>query len=338
LGRLRRRVNLKEEFRGKRIAVLAGGESREREVSIRSGSKVFSSLKRQGYDVVMIDPDENLAFNLKKEKIDVVFIALHGRYGEDGCIQGLLETLKIPYTGSGVLASALAMNKIASKRIFERLNIPTSPYYVIDPEKTLYEQVKDILNKLKMPLIAKPVSEGSSIGVEIIKKVENIEPVLARILREFKNAFVEEYIDGQEVTVGILGSGPKLRALPVLELIPRKEFYDYEAKYTPGMTEFVIPAQLSPEVTEEVQNTALRAHKALGCHGVSRVDMIVDKMGKPWVCDVNSIPGLTDLSDLPAQAQAAGISYDELIEEILESSLTREKNFTENKNPCLIRV
>ena len=292
-----------------------GGRSSEREVSLRSGKKVLASLKSQEFDAIGLDTD-NLVENLKKKKIDIVFLALHGKYGEDGTIQGLLEMYGYPYTGSGVLASALAMDKVASKRIFVAVDIPTPKFKKINNIKCC-EGVK---STFPFPVVIKPVCEGSSIGVSIVKDKNNFDKAITKALSEFDNIFIEEYIKGCEVTVGIIGSGADTVPLPVLELVSKKEFYDFEAKYNNGMTEFIIPARLPVPLYEKVQETALAAHNALGCYGVSRVDIIVSKDGVAFVHDVNTIPGLTDLSDLPAQALTAGLTYDQLILRILESA------------------
>ncbi len=306
--------------RFRKVTVIMGGKSREREVSIRSGKRVGEALKKRGYEVVFLDMDENLPWRLKETETEVVFIALHGKPGEDGTVQGLLEVMGIPYTGSGVLASSLAMNKIYSKKIWERENIPTPPYEEVG-ERDGKEEVERKAERLGLPVVVKPVSEGSSIGVEIVRERRKVWEIVRKEREEFGKVFLEKYIAGKEVTVGILGEGENLRALPVLELVPRKEFYDYQAKYTPGLTEFVIPARLPPLLYQRTQEVALKAHISLGCHSFSRVDILVAK-DIPYVHDLNTIPGLTALSDLPAQAEAAGISYEELIEEILSYAST----------------
>lgn len=316
---LDRRYKLKANFVGKRIAVLMGGKSGEREVSLRSGKGVVEVLRRQGLEVVPIDTkDEDVAEQLKG--IDLVFIALHGTYGEDGVIQGFLESLGLPYTGSGVLASALAMNKIMAKRVFVTTGVPTPEFYY-EPEEDIAKQCEAAEKLLGLPIVLKPTSEGSSLGISIVKESDELKEVASETQKQFKDIFFEKYVKGTEVTVGLLGTGKRLRALPVLELVPQKEFYDYEAKYTKGLTEFIIPARLSAELTATVQNVALKAHKVLGCRGMARVDMQIDKPGNPYVTDVNTIPGLTELSDLPAQAKAAEMSYDELVLEILASAI-----------------
>ncbi|MBU0630847.1 MAG: D-alanine--D-alanine ligase [Candidatus Margulisbacteria bacterium] len=303
-----------------KIAVLCGGRSRERDVSLRSGKRVFESLKSQGYNVIKLDLTDNLAADLKKNNIDLVYNILHGEFGEDGAVQGLLELAGIPYTGSKVLASALAMNKLAAKRLFDAANIPTPRYLPIDRETDVKTEAAKIRRIFPFPLVIKPISEGSSFGVAILKNGEGLEGVLVKSIKEYKELFVEEFIKGKEITVGIIGTGENVQALPILELVPKKEFYDFEAKYTTGLTEFIIPARLPDPLYRQAQEIALAAHKVLGCYGVSRVDMIVSHDQIPYVTEVNSLPGMTEHSDLPAEAKSAGISFDQLVEKILESA------------------
>ncbi len=309
------------KFKNKKIAVLCGGISGEREVSLRSGKRVFDSLVSQGLDAVMIDTKEDFIPRLKHEKVELACIMLHGTYGEDGAIQGLLEILGIPYTGSKVLASALGMNKIASKRVWDALNIPTPKYVVIDGSSDIDAQCKKIEKYFPFPLVVKPASEGSSLGVTILKDPEKFADVVKDTVQKYGESFIEEFIEGVQITVGILETGQDIKALPVLELRPKTDFYDYSAKYTKGMTEFIIPAGLPKQVYQHAQSVALESFRSLGCRGFARIDMIVDKDGVPYVHDANTIPGMTDLSDLPAQAAADGMSYDELVLRILESAL-----------------
>lgn len=299
-----------------------GGTSREREVSLRSGKNVLAALERKGFDAVGLDVDANIALALRKQKIEVAFVVLHGKPGEDGTVQGLLELMGIPYTGSGILASALALNKLASKKIFREEGIPTPPYAFLPKNNST--PMTAITQRLGFPLVVKPLEEGSSYGVVILRKAKEVVPALRKQHREYGDLLAEKYISGMTVTVGILGCGTGTRALPVLELVPKNAFYDLEAKYTPGLTEFIIPARLPQRHYRELQEQALRAHHTLNCHGFSRVDAIVDtKLGKPFILEVNTIPGMTNLSDLPAEANAAGISYDVLVLEMLESALLR---------------
>jgi len=307
-----------------KLGVLLGGSSGERSVSLLSGQRVSTSLRRQDYEVIDIDlVKDDWLTQLISEEVDAVFLALHGKGYEDGTIQAILSHFGLPYTGSGILASALGMNKIMSKQIFSTMQIPTPDYLKIHLEEDLKVQTQNAIEQLGLPLVVKPASEGSSLGVSIIHEPDEIYHAIEKN-RIFKDNLFEKYVQGQEITVGLIGVGDDLQALPILELIPKHEFYDYQAKYTAGLTEFVIPARLSDEVSQVAQSIALRAHQALGCHGYSRVDMIVDRLGQPFVTEVNTLPGLTELSDLPAQAAAAGISYDRLISKILDSAILRD--------------
>ena len=307
-----------------KLGVLLGGSSGERSVSLLSGQRVSTSLRRQDYEVIDIDlVKDDWLTQLISEEVDAVFLALHGKGYEDGTIQAILNHFGLPYTGSGILASALGMNKIMSKQIFSTMQIPTPDYLKIHLEEDLKVQTQNAIEQLGLPLVVKPASEGSSLGVSIIHEPDEIYHAIEKN-RIFKDNLFEKYVQGQEITVGLIGVGDDLQALPILELIPKREFYDYQAKYTAGLTEFVIPARLSDEVSQVAQSIAIRAHQALGCHGYSRVDMIVDRLGQPFVTEVNTLPGLTELSDLPAQAAAAGISYDRLISKILDSAILRD--------------
>jgi len=304
-------------LRNKIIAVLMGGISSEREVSLRSGTNCLYALKTLGYQAVAVDAQADVARRLVEVNAQVAFLAVHGRYGEDGTIQGLLEILGIPYTGSGVLASALAMNKVICKKVLGQSGVPTPPYLEIDqrtPAETLAVAVE---RGLGYPLILKPVQEGSSVGVVKITEPGFLTEAIEQGRREFGSIFAEHCVEGAEITVGVLQKKDGPFALPVLELVPKNEFYDYEAKYTAGMTEFIIPARLAPDVYAEAQRLACRVFEAVGCRGYCRVDFMVDSCGVPQFIEVNTLPGMTDLSDLPAQAKCAGISFEELVEMIL---------------------
>jgi D-alanine-D-alanine ligase len=307
-------------YRDKKIGVLMGGVSGEREISLKSGSMVLESLQSQGFHAVGIDVDRTIASKLEKEAIDVAYIMLHGRYGEDGTIQGLLEQLEIPYTGSSVLASALSMNKIIAKKIFFTEGIPTPEYIEIPRKPNIDDWIGVITERLPFPMVIKPVNEGSSLGVIIADDDSSLREGLKLDIEEYDDIFVERFIRGASVTVGILGLDKKTRALPILELRPKNEFYNYEAKYTEGMTEFICPAQLDKATTDLTQHYALMAHNCLGCRGFSRVDMQVDSSGNPFVLEINTIPGMTNLSDLPAEAETEGMDYNELVKEILKSA------------------
>ena len=301
----------------KRIAVLMGGKSAEREVSLRTGARVIGALEAQEFSVFVIDPiDLDWLDRLLSADVDIAFLALHGKGYEDGTIQGVLESFDIPYTGSGILASAIAMNKIVSKQIFETANIPTPKFFTFDPSRDVVAQCQVVADQLGFPVVVKPITEGSSIGVSMVNDVSELQRISIETAKEFGGVFFEQYISGMEISVGLLGI-EELRALPILELVPKRDFYDYEAKYTAGMTEFVIPARLLETTTELVQKIALNAHRSVGCRCFSRVDMLVGEFDQPYVIEINTLPGLTELSDLPAQAKAAGISYNQLIGQIL---------------------
>lgn len=301
----------------KRIGVLCGGMSSEREVSIRSGKKCFEAIKNLGYDnSELIIVDENIAETLKEHKIDVAYIALHGKYGEDGCIQGLLEILKIPYTGCGVLSSSICMNKEYTKRVLStNKDIPLIKSAFVKKGEDLFAKTKD----LKYPLITKPVSEGSSFGMTKVNKPEELENAYKEALKFNDDVLIEEFIDGVFVTVGVLENNGKTFATEILEILPKTDWYDYEAKYTKGMSEFVLPAKFDKDLTEKIKNISINAHNTASCSGVSRVDFMV-KDNQPYVLEINTSPGMTDTSDLPAQASVMGIDYNNLVLLILNSS------------------
>lgn len=316
-----RMEELQERLASKRVAVMLGGTSGERQVSLRSGENVLSALKRQGISSFAVDPrDEDWLERLTSGQPDAVVLALHGKPGEDGTMQGLLETLGMPYTGSGVLASAVAMNKVTTKQILLASGIPTPDYVAISPMSDARGQADAVASALGFPVVVKPTSEGSSLGVSIVHERENLGTVLVKTFYDYHSIFAERFVPGMEVTVGVLGTGRRIRALPILELVAKNEFYDYEAKYTHGLTEFHLPARLSDALTARVQEIAVNAHIAIGCHGYSRVDLRIAPDEQPFVTEINTLPGMTDLSDLPAQAKAAGIPYDELVLEILNSA------------------
>lgn len=300
-----------------RIGVLCGGMSNERDVSLRSGKNVFEALLRLGYkNAVLIDVDENIAETLHEEGVEVAYNALHGKFGEDGCIQGLLELLKIDYTGCGVFSSSACMNKAITKNILKNFDdIPLIKSILINQNKDVVEQVKE----LKFPVMIKPVSEGSSIGMYKVNSIEEFKDLYDKSAEIGQDILVEEYIQGISATVGVLDDGDDTFATEILELRPKTEWYDYEAKYTKGMTDFILPAELSEEMTKKVKDTAVNAYKACRCQGVSRVDFLITEE-VPYVLEINTSPGMTDISDLPAQAAAMGISYDDLVLLILNNA------------------
>ena len=289
------------------IGVLCGGFSLEREVSFRSGRNVLAALLRQGYQARLIDPFEQ---PLEQASMDVAFIALHGSFGEDGVVQSILERMAVPYTGSSVSASLLAMNKLASKSLMVRHGVPTPDYQVVSlsEEQSL---------RLSFPVIIKPISEGSSVDVVLAEDQASYDREISRLLESYPFLLVESFIQGREITVGLLEGEGYVDVLPILELQTDNQFYDYDAKYTPGKTDFLLPADLPESVVLRVRQVALDFYRLLGCSGMARVDMMLDKGLSPYVLECNTVPGLTDLSDLPAQAKAAGLSFDQLIERIL---------------------
>ena len=314
----------RSELRAKRIAVLAGGESGERQVSLRTGQMVLEALQRQGYEAMLVDPNCNLGEQLRHVGAEVVFNALHGGRGEDGTVQGALEMLGLPYTGSRVLASAVTLDKVVTKRLLLAAGVLTPAWVVCDGEADIGACAARAEAELGLPAVVKPVNEGSSLGVHIAGTAEELRTSLEDDITTYGSAFVESFVVGTELTVGILGVGAGRRALPVLELRPKRAFYDYEAKYTAGLTELVVPADVPPDDALRAQALALRAHALCGCRGISRVDMHLDGEGRLWVHEVNSMPGLTQTSDVPAEAMAAGMTYDELIVEVLASAATED--------------
>ena len=300
-------------MKAKKIGVLYGGLSAEREVSLKSGAAVHQALVAQGYNAVAVDVGRDLADVLKREGIEAAFIALHGRYGEDGCVQGLLELLQIPYTGSGVLASALAMHKLYSKQAFAASGILTAPFRCYRRNETV--TLADL--PFGLPLVVKPVQEGSSVGISIVKEEAGLAAALELAFGHDEEILVEQYIKGQEVQVGILDDMP----IGAIEIVPKNEFYDFEAKYTDGMAEHVFPARLTPALYEKAQQIGLAAHRALGCRGYSRVDLLVTPAGESYVLEVNTLPGMTALSLLPEiAAKGAGLSFENLVARIVETA------------------
>ncbi|MCX8015155.1 MAG: D-alanine--D-alanine ligase, partial [candidate division WOR-3 bacterium] len=303
-----------KKLKQRKIGVLMGGWSSEREISLRSGHNVYNSLNKQGFNAILIDINKNFAEQIKNSKIDLAFIALHGKPGEDGTIQGFLELMNIPYTGSGVLASAIGIDKIMTKRLFEYAQIPTPKYVFIPNNVAVNKAIKTIR---KFPVIIKPRCEGSSVGCVVVDNYRDLANKSKSLQDKFGDIFIEEFIEGTIATVGILHN----RSLPILELIvKRQRFYDYKAKYTKGETEFIIPARFDKKLTRKIQALALEAHNIIGAKGFSRIDLIV-KNEQPYFLEINTLPGMTEISDLPAQAQKAGIDYDELVIEILKSAV-----------------
>ena len=314
--------NTKKINKNSKIGVLCGGLSNEREVSLRSGRNVFKALIELGYkDVTLIDVDRNIASTLTDTKIEYAFNVLHGRYGEDGCVQGVLEFLNIPYTGCNVMASAICMDKIMTKKILSTNK--EIPLIKSENATSKEEAIKKVKN-LNFPIIIKPSREGSSIGMtKVNKNDETLNKALNKAFKCDKEILIEEYLEGKSATVGVLETNEnnehKIFATPILGFKTKTEWYDYEAKYTKGLTEFILPADFDKQLTEKIQNIAILAHKMTGCRGLSRVDFLVHN-NIPYVLEINTNPGMTDTSDLPAQANAMGIDYNQLVDIILKTS------------------
>ncbi len=293
----------RDELKKKRIGVLMGGLSSEREISLKSGEAVFQSLVRSGYEVSSIDVDRHVANRLGSGAIDVAFIALHGRWGEDGTIQGLLEVLAIPYTGSGVLGSSVAMDKAVMKSLLRSIDVPTPDYIVCRAHDEAH---------FALPFVAKPAREGSTIGISIVTAEEQKGEALSTALRYDSKILLEKYIKGREITVGVVNG----TALPIVEVKPSGGFYDYHAKYTKGMTEYLVPAKLDAQVEARAVDCALRIWESWELAGCVRVDMLLDG-DVPMVIDVNTSPGMTESSLVPKAWARMNRSFDELVEEIL---------------------
>jgi D-alanine-D-alanine ligase len=297
----------------KRIGVLMGGISAEREVSLKSGQAIYGALKNLGYNVIAIDVGRDVCTALAAEAVQVAFLALHGGCGEDGSIQGMLEVLGIPYTGSGVLASAIAMDKEASKKVFRYHGIPVPPYVVPDHQSVNGLPAVDF----PRPWVVKPASEGSSIGVSIVRQEHDFRKALAQAHLYGPRVIIEQYIDGKEIHMGVLNG----KVIGGVEVRPSLEFYSYEAKYTSGLTEYILPPEVEGVVYERAGRTAFSAHQSLGCKGATRVDLRIDGKGNPYVLEINTIPGMTETSLLPKIARLAGYDFPGLIEEILRGAI-----------------
>jgi D-alanine-D-alanine ligase len=316
----------------KKIGVLMGGTSSERDVSIRSGLAIYQGLQELGYNSALVDVGKDIVQVLKKEKVKVAFLALHGGLGENGAVQGMLEVLGIPYTGSCVLASALAMDKEVSKKVFAYHGLNTAPFLVIHKGKkkkgrsdkhreTGFRGVFTYPDfpepDFELPWVVKPAAEGSSIGVSIIRDKAEMNPTIEKTFEIDSRVMIEKFIKGKEVHIGILGN----RVLGGVEVRPSLEFYNYEAKYTSGLTDYIMPPEIEDETYEQTKAAALQAHMALGCSGATRVDFMVDESNVMYILEVNTLPGMTTTSLLPKIAKSEGLSFNDLIEEIVRLAL-----------------
>ena len=295
-----------------KVAVLLGGKSAEREISLLSGNGVLKALRAKGVDAHPFDPAQRDLFDLKREGFARCFVALHGRGGEDGSLQGVLEFLGIPYTGSGVLASALAMDKVRTKKLWSAEGLPTAPHAVLNRDSDL----KAVAKKLGLPLFVKPSSEGSSVGMTKVKRAADLDEAFAAAVNYDPVVIAEKFIDGPELTAGILGS----RVLPLIRIETPREFYDYQAKYFTNDTRYLIPCGLATKKEAQLQALCLDAFRALGCRGWGRVDLMLDRRGRPFLLEINTAPGMTGHSLVPMAAKAVGLGYEDLCVKILEGA------------------
>lgn len=335
--RAEKTVGQRARVTGERIGVLMGGQSSEREVSLRTGQAVHQSLLRCGYDAVAIDVSARLSQDLKDHRVAIAFLSLHGPGGEDGSIQGFLETIGMPYTGSGVQASAVGMHKVVTKTLLAAHAIPVPPGTVI--QRGHAPSLAKVLKaaKLTLPVVVKPASQGSTIGVTIVRRTSQWKAALALAHRYDPEAMVEAFIPGHELTVAILG-GPDgtLSVLPPVEIVAPDGFYDFSAKYQKGKTRYLCPAPLPAKIMTQIEELGRRTFQVLGCEGAARVDFRVTPKGRPYVLEINTVPGMTETSLLPMAAARAGIDYDQLVVRILQSALARAERTAQvaNKEPA----
>jgi D-alanine-D-alanine ligase len=321
-----------------KIVVLMGGLSSEREVSLASGKEICAALQTRGHEVVKLDIRDALDVSVAGARAEdnpalrnfisdpdvasaeLVFVALHGGAGEDGTVQALLDIMGKPYTGSGMFSSALCMDKIQSKRIFEHSGIPTPAWGVVGHSHA--EGVEAAISRLGgLPVVTKPRNQGSTIGVSIVREQKQVAPAVAEALKYSPDVLVENYIDGKEITVAILGDRP----LPVIEIAPETGFYDYESKYTKGRSSYIVPAEVPQVVADKTQDIAMRAYRLMGCEGFGRADFRLSSEGKPYCLEVNTIPGMTGTSLVPMAARADGMEFPELLDEICRLALDRQR-------------
>ena len=308
-----------------RIAVLCGGASSERDVSLRSGKNCYDALLRLGYThVKLIEVDKHLPQVLLELNVQVAFLAVHGEQGEDGAIQGLLEILGIPYTGNRLQASAITMDKDLTKRLLKAAGHPvlaSETFYWNPEEGADFHFIERLLKDIGLPMMVKPLQTGSSVGMSKVEHADELVDALDLAAEHGGKVMVERFAKGKDLTVGVVNVDGVPTVTPILELRPKTGWYDTKAKYTKGLTEFILPAELTHEATKAIQAEALAVHETLGCHGVSRTDFVTTEEGDFYILEVNSIPGMTDLSDLPAQCNAMGIAYDTLVDHVLHTAV-----------------
>lgn len=304
-------------WNGKKVTVLLGGISKEREISLRTGGAIAKALKSRGYEVVEMDVGDGfrLADDIRREKPDVAVIALHGKFGEDGCVQGMLEMLRVPYTGGGVLASSVGMDKSLCNLVADKLGIPC-------PKGVDYNSESDDLRAfvesfdMPMPVIVKPSREGSTINVTIVEDRKGLSSAIEKAKGSDNKILIEEYIKGKEITIGVLNG----RALPTLEIAPKSGFYDYKSKYTKGMTEYIVPARISEGCASKLQRWSELVYRAIDCYGTARCDYIVTEDERPYFLEINTIPGMTELSLVPKAAAYEGSSFEDVCEALLDGA------------------
>lgn len=308
-----------------KIAVLYGGVSKEREVSISSSKGIISALEKNGHEVTSIDFHPEKLEEVLQLQVDLVFIGLHGKHGEDGALQGLLDILDIPYVGSGVLASSLAMDKNKAKELFQQAGIPVAKgeRYRITDQTDIQLLADEITAQFSVPFVIKPNREGSTLGLTIVQETSQVPKALEMANQSDEYVLVEQFIDGKELTVPVMGKWQEEEALPIIEIIPKNELYDYESKYALGGSEHIIPARLDEATTKRIQDFAVKSHQVLGCEVYSRADFLLTEDGTPYLLEVNTLPGMTSTSLFPDSAKQAGISYEEMIESFVQLSIEK---------------
>ncbi len=302
-------------WKGKKVGVLMGGISKEREISLKTGTAVGKALMRRGYDVMLIDVDENAYRTIADAGIAVAVVALHGKFGEDGCIQGMLEMMRIPYTGAGVLGSSVGMDKVVCNRVVRQLGIPIPDEVVFDAQ---YDDPAHVAESMLVdfPVIVKPSREGSTINVTIVEHPKDLAAALTVAAQSDDKVLIEQYIKGKEITVGLING----KALPTLEVAPVDGFYDFEHKYTSGKTEYIVPARIDEELAVKLQRWSEQVYRAIECSGAARADYMVNEEGQAFFLEINTIPGMTELSLVPKAAKHIGMSFDDVAEAVLEDA------------------
>lgn len=307
-----------------KIGVLLGGSSAEREVSLRTGEAIYNALIQRGYKTVKIDTSQDMLESIKKEKIDLAFLALHGPLGEDGCIQGMLEVLGIPYTGSGVLASAMCMDKVTTKMMLRYNGLPT-PNFIVLPRKEYLRlgssgASEKALQDIKLPLVIKAPTQGSTIGIKFVRQESELEEGFILAYQYGNNALVEEMIDGVEITASVLGNDDPV-PLSLIEIVSTTGVYDYESKYTVGLSHHIMPPRIPDGVQEKIKELAVKAYQIMGCRGLARVDFMVESGGDVYILEINTLPGMTETSLFPDAARDAGIDFPDLVLKIMGLAL-----------------